>query len=120
MNPAWILIILFAISAALNGVQWRVHDKAVAAEASARQLAADARASAEACNASVRELAAAGEARDRRLAAGLAAIAPAVERRQKAALEALAARPDDTHDVCGSLLRFWQAQLKLERGQLVQ
>jgi len=116
MNLVQIVGLLLAISIAGNAWQWHAHDKAVFAEASAKQLAADTRASAEACSSSVKELKLAGERRDESLAAAMSAIAPAVARQQKAALEVLAAKPRNSADLCGSLLEYLRGQIKIERG----
>ena len=111
-----ILGVLLALSTAGNAWQYHEHDKIITAEATAQQLNRDTANAAKTCSASVDNLAAAGTAREKRLIGAMANIAPTVAAGQKEALNALAAKPDNPNDLCGSLQRFLSAGIKAEKG----
>ena len=110
-----VLGILLAVSAAGNAYQYSRALEDATRYGTTKQLAEDAKAGATACTASVDKLADAGKARQARLERALLAVAPAVRADQEAALRALTAKPDDASDPCGSLERYWKAQIKAER-----
>jgi hypothetical protein len=110
-------ILCFALlsSLALNAYFWNERDDLLQKEATVKQLQVDTKAAAQACSASVENLAKEGKARDGRLAVALAKIAPQVKLNQQEVLKALAARPDNPNDLCGSLQRFLSRSIKAER-----
>ncbi len=110
----WALLIALGLSLAGNVWLFHERDGLIAREATVKQLEADTRVVAQSCTKSVDDLAAAGKARQRDLLASLAAIAPTVSMYQAEAIGALQARPADPQDLCGSLLKFWQAEIRRE------
>lgn len=116
MTPIAVLAALLAVSVLANGWLFHQRDKAIAADARAEQLNKDTVAAAGACTASVDKLAKDGRARSQRLDKALEGIAPAVRAEQEAADKAQRARPDDPKNLCASLERYLQGQIKAERG----
>lgn len=120
MNPATIglivLGVLLALSTAGNAYFWHERDGLLQREATVTQLQRDTKEAANTCTRSVEDLGKKGAERDRRIAAALDRVAPQVAADQKAALAALAARPDDPKDLCGSLERYLRAQITADRG----
>jgi len=111
-----VLGVLLAISTAGNAYFWHERDGLIQREATVQQLQRDTREAANTCTRSVEDLGKKGAERDQRLAAALSRVAPAVAADQRAALAALAAKPDDPKDLCGSLERYLRRQLEAERG----
>lgn len=120
MNPATIglivLGVLLALSTAGNAYFWHERDGLLQREATVTQLQRDTKEAANTCTRSVEDLGKKGAERDRRIASALDRVAPQVAADQKAALAALAARPDDPKDLCGSLERYLRAQITADRG----
>lgn len=111
-----ILGILLALSAAGNAWQFKRGEAMLEAKATAEQLNRDTKAAASACSAGVDRLDKAGAARQKRLEDAMATVAPKVAILQEASLVALSARPDNAQDLCGSLTRYLQREIKTERG----
>jgi len=112
-----ILGVLLAVSAAGNAWLFRERTALLVRDGTVTQLAADTKAAASACSASVEGLDKAGKQRQRDLIAALKGIAPQVARGQQEALSALAAKPDDPQDLCGSAQRYIARELAAERGK---
>lgn len=111
-----ILGVLLALSVAGNAFLFHERDKIMQKEATVSQLAADVKQQAAVCTASVDNLAEEGKKRDAHLGAKLDAIAPKVAELQKEQFAALSARPDNPHDLCGSLARYWSQEIAKEKG----
>ena len=111
-----VLGVLLALSTAGNLYFWHERDGLLQREATVQQLARDTRNAANACTKSVEDLGKKGAERDRRIAAAIEAVAPKVRADQQAALQALASRPDNPQDLCGSLERYLRAQIQQDRG----
>lgn len=116
MSPTIILGILLALSVAGNAWQYRQALEAATRYGTTKQLAEDTKAAAATCTKGVEDLDKAAKERDRRLQAALKAIQPALDNGQREVMAALKARPDDPKDLCGSLERYFRAQVKAERG----
>lgn len=112
MSLTQLLALLLAISVAGNAWQFHDHDKAVAAVATAEQLNTDTKAAAQACSASVDGLAADSKARSARIEQQLAGWSGRILELQGASIEALAARPANPADLCGSITQYLQAQIR--------
>ncbi len=117
MNPVLIgLAVILALSLGGNVFLFNSRDEALAAKATQETVTASWKGSAEACSASVETLGKDGKRRHAELLGALEKEAGRIKGLQHEALEAARARPDDPKDLCGSLLRYWQAQIKRERG----
>lgn len=112
-----ILGLLLALSAAGNAWQFHHGEKIVAAKAAMEQLAADTKEAAQACTRGVDDLAKASRTRGLALAELMRQVAPKVAQMQEASLVALQARPDNPQDLCGSLQRYLQGQIKADRAR---
>lgn len=114
---AGVLILLLLLSLAGNAWFWHERDSLMQREATVTQLQADTKASAKACSDSVDSLAEQGRIRGAALAKALAAVAPKVAELQKEQFDVLKRKPDNPGDLCGSLQRFLQSEIKKERSQ---
>ena len=112
-----ILGLLLALSTAGNAWQFKRGEAMLEAKATAEQLNRDTKAAASACTAGVDRLDRAGAARQKRLEDAMANVAPRVATLQEASLVAMAARPDNAKDLCGSLQRYLGREIKAERGK---
>jgi len=115
MNLTAILGVMLTLSIMANGWLFHQRDKAIAAEATAAQLNNDTKNAAKACTDSVNVLVQKGDERQTRLEAALKSIAPKVAQDQRSALSALNAKADNVADLCGSLQRYWQGEIKRDR-----
>ena len=111
-----VLGILLALSAAGNAYQYHQAGKLQVRIGTTKQLADDTKAAATACSAGVDRLETAGTNRQKALDAALRGIAPKVLALQEASLLAGRAQPDQPSDLCGSLTRYLQGQVKAERN----
>lgn len=107
--------VLLLASIAGNAWQYHEHDQFVRLEAQARQYATDTKGAAEACSNSVEDLRKDGLARQAKLVELLNGIAPEVAANQVEALKALNVKPDNPQDLCGSLQRYLQTEIKGEK-----
>ena len=112
-----ILGVLLALSTAGNAWQFHRHEATLEAKAATEQLARDTTAAAQACTKGVTDLEKAGRARQGALLDALVKAQPKVAALEAAASVAARAKPDTPSDLCGSLERYWRAQIKAERGE---
>lgn len=117
MSPALVLGILLAISVAGNAWLFNMHSNDMVKIGTTEQLAADTKAAAESCGKSVDKLATDTVRRTDNIARMLGAESGRILDLQHQALEAARARPDNPNDLCGSLHRFLQAEIKKGRGK---
>lgn len=116
MSPLIMVAIALAVSMAANlGLThlWLgARDDVARAEQSYKQVDA----AAKACTVGVDVLKAESDARQAAVLAALEQVRGAANRLQLSASKALAAKPDDPKDLCGSLQRYLQAQIVKERA----
>ena len=117
-SPNIIIGLAIALALSLAGNAWQFHRNGVliAEGAKTEQARVDTLAAAAACSSSVDALAAKSTAQAAGIKAALVGIAPAVSKAQGEALRALAARPSNPNDLCGSLATYIKAQIQAERG----
>lgn len=109
--------ILLALSTAGNAWQFHRHEATLEAKAATEQLAKDTTEAAKACTRGVDDLARAGRIRGQALLQAMRGAAPKVAALEAAASVAARAKPDAPSDLCGSLERYWKAQIKAERAE---
>jgi len=107
--------VVLICSLTANAYFWHERDKAIEAQAVARELNKNTLAAASQCSESVEALKEDSVKRGKRLEDLMAGIAPQVRRDQSSAIKALSATADDAKDLCGSLARFWRGEIKRDR-----
>ncbi len=110
------MAIALALSAAGNAWQFHRNGVLIAEGAKTEQARVDTLGAATACSASVDTLAAKSGQQATDLKTALAGIAPAVSKAQGEAIRALAAKPSNPNDLCGSLAVYLKTQIQAERG----
>lgn len=116
MSPLAILGILLALSVAGNAWQYHEHTVDSVKFGTTKQLADDTKAAAQACSDGVDALQKQGAGTRTAIIAALQGESARIKGLQQDALTALAARPDNPADLCGSLDRYLKAQIAKERG----
>jgi len=116
MNPMIIMGIVLAISLAGNAFLFHSRDAALEGKATAETALTGWKSSAETCSKSVDKLAGDGKKRHQEILDKLDSETGRIKGLQHDALNALAARPDDPKDLCGSIARYFKAEIQKERG----
>lgn len=116
MSPMMIMGIVLAISLAGNGFLFWSRDNAIEEKAAAVTSATAWEASSTTCTNSVDQLAKDGDKRHKALLGAITSETQRIKGLQHEAIAAQRARPDNPQDLCGSLLRYWQDQVKREKG----
>lgn len=116
MTPLTIVGIALAVSVAANAGLTHLYlgkrDELATQKAVTDQFSS----AANSCSTSVEELKKASDARHVAVLAALAKNASAVRSLEGAANQALATKPDDPNDLCGSLDRYLRSELNKERA----